>query len=336
MQAGWICPSHQSRGGSRPCVQRSSLVGYRSAFSTGGEKNKGNTITFGDNFLFVLLKDFFCFLKNHKCRGQIYLLADKAASIKLLHITSHDFKPTMHQSQTRHVKPKRIDRQSLSPTTRWYIPVTGLRLCGCVKESNTSQIEQYNAKHFWMCLLPPAGRGHSYPGFSPWTTGCQTSIWGRCFCSRVSSQHRAKHHCLEFPESCQDNERTIRRQPALPHNQRQTHSNMTAMKNKLNHKTKCVLCKVNLTIKLRSIHLRRLEGSLYMMTTPNMVRGTYLKILKSWSISESPWNSGFLVASSAKMVPVLQTSTGVEYRAEPRRTSGARYHRVTTWNTHVI
>lgn len=37
------------------------------------------------------------------------------------------------------------------------------------------------------------------------------------------------------------------------------------------------------------------------------------------------------MASSAKMVPVLQTSTGVEYRAEPRRTSGARYHRVTTW-----
>lgn len=57
---------------------------------------------------------------------------------------------------------------------------------------------------------------------------------------------------------------------------------------------------------------------------------TYLKILKSWSISESPWNRGFLVASSAKIVPVLQTSTGVEYRGEPRRTSGARYQRVTT------
>lgn len=37
------------------------------------------------------------------------------------------------------------------------------------------------------------------------------------------------------------------------------------------------------------------------------------------------------MASSAKMVPVLQTSTGVEYRGEPRRTSGARYQRVTTW-----
>lgn len=57
----------------------------------------------------------------------------------------------------------------------------------------------------------------------------------------------------------------------------------------------------------------------------------YLKILKSWSISESPWNRGFLVASSAKIVPVLQTSTGVEYRGEPSRTSGARYQRVTTW-----
>lgn len=62
-----------------------------------------------------------------------------------------------------------------------------------------------------------------------------------------------------------------------------------------------------------------------------MFWGVYLKILKSWSISESPWNRGFLVASSAKMVPVLQMSTGVEYLGEPRRTSGARYHSVTTW-----
>lgn len=39
---------------------------------------------------------------------------------------------------------------------------------------------------------------------------------------------------------------------------------------------------------------------------------TYLKILKSWSISESPWKSGFLVANSANMVPMLHMSTGVE------------------------
>lgn len=52
---------------------------------------------------------------------------------------------------------------------------------------------------------------------------------------------------------------------------------------------------------------------------------------KSWSISESPWNSAFLVASSAKMVPILQTSTGVEYREAPSNTSGALYHRVTTY-----
>lgn len=56
----------------------------------------------------------------------------------------------------------------------------------------------------------------------------------------------------------------------------------------------------------------------------------YLKILKSWSISESPWNRGFLVASSAKMVPILQMSTGVEYRDAPKSTSGALYHSVTT------
>lgn len=54
------------------------------------------------------------------------------------------------------------------------------------------------------------------------------------------------------------------------------------------------------------ISLSRLEGRRM------QAAGVYLKILKSWSISESPWNSGFLVASSAKMVPVLQTSTGVE------------------------
>jgi hypothetical protein len=42
------------------------------------------------------------------------------------------------------------------------------------------------------------------------------------------------------------------------------------------------------------------------------IKHNYLKILKSWSISESPWKSGFLVASSANMVPILQMSTGVE------------------------
>lgn len=33
-QAGWICPSHQSKGGSWPHVLRSSWVDCRSAFST--------------------------------------------------------------------------------------------------------------------------------------------------------------------------------------------------------------------------------------------------------------------------------------------------------------
>jgi hypothetical protein len=36
-------------------------------------------------------------------------------------------------------------------------------------------------------------------------------------------------------------------------------------------------------------------------------------------------------AISAKMQPIDQMSTGVEYLAEPSRTSGARYHSVTTY-----
>lgn len=49
--------------------------------------------------------------------------------------------------------------------------------------------------------LPPAGPGHSYPGFSPWTRGCQISIWEKCFCSLADSRHQATHHCLGFPAS---------------------------------------------------------------------------------------------------------------------------------------
>lgn len=57
---------------------------------------------------------------------------------------------------------------------------------------------------------------------------------------------------------------------------------------------------------------------------------TNLKIRKSWSISESPWNNGFFVTISANIHPTLQMSTGQAYLWHPKRTSGARYHRVTT------
>ena len=56
---------------------------------------------------------------------------------------------------------------------------------------------------------------------------------------------------------------------------------------------------------------------------------TNLKIRKSWSISESPWNSGLFVTISANIHPMLQISTGQEYLWQPKSTSGARYHRVT-------
>lgn len=39
---------------------------------------------------------------------------------------------------------------------------------------------------------------------------------------------------------------------------------------------------------------------------------TYRKILKSWSISESPWNRGRLEAISAKIQPIDHTSIGQE------------------------
>ena len=63
---------------------------------------------------------------------------------------------------------------------------------------------------------------------------------------------------------------------------------------------------------------------------------TYLKILKISSISESPGNSGLRVHISAKMQPIDHMSTPVEYCRPPRRISGARYHRVTTYLELVI
>ncbi len=57
--------------------------------------------------------------------------------------------------------------------------------------------------------------------------------------------------------------------------------------------------------------------------------------LNSWSISLSPWNRGLLFTISAKMVPMDHMSMGHEYLGEPNNTSGARYHRVTTWNAQI-
>mmetsp|Transcript_28588 Transcript_28588/g.62365 ORF Transcript_28588/g.62365 Transcript_28588/m.62365 type:complete len:223 (+) Transcript_28588:412-1080(+) len=56
----------------------------------------------------------------------------------------------------------------------------------------------------------------------------------------------------------------------------------------------------------------------------------FWKTLKIVSISESPANSGAPVAISPKTQPTLQRSTGMLYKVEPRRISGARYHTVTT------
>lgn len=51
---------------------------------------------------------------------------------------------------------------------------------------------------------------------------------------------------------------------------------------------------------------------------------------ESWSTSFLPWSRGSLVRSSPKMQPTLHMSTSAAYFSAPRRSSGARYHRVTT------
>ena len=60
--------------------------------------------------------------------------------------------------------------------------------------------------------------------------------------------------------------------------------------------------------------------------------GTNRKILKIWSISESPLKSGIpFIAISATMHPTDHISRAVEYWRAPKRTSGARYQSVTTY-----
>ena len=50
----------------------------------------------------------------------------------------------------------------------------------------------------------------------------------------------------------------------------------------------------------------------------------------SSSLSLFPGNKGFMSKNSPKMQPTDHASIGVEYSLMPRRSSGARYHRVTT------
>ena len=55
-----------------------------------------------------------------------------------------------------------------------------------------------------------------------------------------------------------------------------------------------------------------------------------LNILLSSSTSDSPGKSGFMSNSSPKIHPHDQTSIAVEYSLIPSKSSGARYHKVTT------
>jgi len=55
----------------------------------------------------------------------------------------------------------------------------------------------------------------------------------------------------------------------------------------------------------------------------------YLNILSNCSASDSPSNRGVNLYISPIIHPQAQTSTAVAY-GRPNRTSGARYHNVTT------
>jgi hypothetical protein len=55
-----------------------------------------------------------------------------------------------------------------------------------------------------------------------------------------------------------------------------------------------------------------------------------LKIVVNWFKSESPGRKGVLSINSAKMHPAAQMSTAPVYKRAPKRSSGARYQRVTT------
>ena len=54
------------------------------------------------------------------------------------------------------------------------------------------------------------------------------------------------------------------------------------------------------------------------------------KMSESWDTSFLPWNKGMRVSNSANMQPSDQMSISEEYSGDPRRSSGALYHRVTT------
>ena len=77
-------------------------------------------------------------------------------------------------------------------------------------------------------------------------------------------------------------------------------------------------------VALKSESLRA-SGQLFSLGVPRT-----LKILKIWSISESPMKRGFLWTISAKMHPVDHKSTPREYLFWPSRISGHLYQRVTT------
>jgi hypothetical protein len=93
----------------------------------------------------------------------------------------------------------------------------------------------------------------------------------------------------------------------------------------------CVTININV---LKSAYCRGVIGGQNVISFSGYCE-TYLNILSSWSPSELPLNSGQRLKSSAIIQPHDQISTGVAY-GSPRRTSGERYHKVTTTDVSLI
>jgi hypothetical protein len=70
---------------------------------------------------------------------------------------------------------------------------------------------------------------------------------------------------------------------------------------------------------------------MYFMSSEEGVPNTEM-MRCTWSRKSSPGNSGCLPNSSARMHPTDQMSTALVYSLAFRMTSGARYHRVTTYS----
>lgn len=72
------------------------------------------------------------------------------------------------------------------------------------------------------------------------------------------------------------------------------------------------------------------EGELISLISAGEGYPVTSRIRFNWSKVELPANSGFVESISARTVPTLHKSTPFPYDVDPKRISGARYHRLVT------